>query len=150
MRNRNLLTIAITLILFSASSSAGMYKWVDAQGQTHYSQTRPGNRPATSIKADPAPVQSTPASRESEDLIQKRLQALDDSSEDRQIKKQTQTKDQNIAKIKEKNCAAAKNNLRALEGPPQRLVNGKRLSVEEREKMKEDNQKALEENCKKS
>jgi len=71
-KNPLLQLIAITLLLLAASSTmAAMYKWVDDEGNIHYSQTPPMERqseqiekprmPAPPPKADAAPADTTTA-----------------------------------------------------------------------------------------
>ena len=50
-----------TMMIFASSASAGLYKWVDNEGNVHYSQKRPANKQFKSIKAPPpAPDDSKP------------------------------------------------------------------------------------------
>ena len=50
-----------TLMIFSSSASAGLYKWVDDEGNVHYSQKRPRDKQFKRIKAPaPAPENSKP------------------------------------------------------------------------------------------
>lgn len=46
-----------TILLFATSASAGLYKWVDEEGNVHYSQKRPLDKEFKSIKAPPTPPQ---------------------------------------------------------------------------------------------
>jgi len=49
------LTILISIAVFSSFSVAGTYKWVDAQGNVHYSQEKPLKGKFTEIGAPPPP-----------------------------------------------------------------------------------------------
>lgn len=49
--------LLVTMILFATSASAGLYKWVDEDGNVHYSQKRPIDKKFKSIKAPPPPPQ---------------------------------------------------------------------------------------------
>jgi Domain of unknown function (DUF4124) len=50
--------LAVALVLFSLSANADIYKWVDANGKIHYSNTPPPNVKGTKVKVDdPAPAQ---------------------------------------------------------------------------------------------
>ena len=42
-----------TMMIFAASASAGLYKWVDNEGNVHYSQKRPANQQFKKLKAPP-------------------------------------------------------------------------------------------------
>ena len=46
------------LLLCAAPSSAGMYKWVDDKGVTHYSESPPPGRKAQQIQTTPSPSPS--------------------------------------------------------------------------------------------
>lgn len=53
-----LLTI---MMIFASSASAGLYKWVDSDGNVHYSQKRPANQQFERLKAPaPAPDNAKP------------------------------------------------------------------------------------------
>lgn len=48
-----------TLIIFASSATAGLYKWVDNEGNVHYSQKRPKNIQYKKLKAPAAPPVSS-------------------------------------------------------------------------------------------
>jgi len=49
------------MIIFASSASAGLYKWVDDEGNVHYSQKRPADQQFERLKAPaPAPESSKP------------------------------------------------------------------------------------------
>lgn len=87
-----------TMMIFASSVFAGLYKWVDDEGNVHYSQKRPANQQFERLKAPP------PAPENDKPLYQ--------SNEP------TSTTDETIAaetaknkKIREENCAQAKKSL---------------------------------------
>lgn len=88
------------MIIFASSASAGLYKWVDDEGNVHYSQKRPADQQFERLKAPaPAPENSKP-------LYQT----------DTNKSKNTNTTAVETAKNKEiraTNCANAKKNLNA-------------------------------------
>lgn len=45
-------SLLLTLLLFAADLPAEIYKWVDEQGQVHYSDQKPDDRPVTKITPD--------------------------------------------------------------------------------------------------
>ena len=50
-----------TLMIVSLSASAGLYKWVDDEGNVHYSQKRPANQQFKRLKEPaPAPADAKP------------------------------------------------------------------------------------------
>lgn len=92
-----IIVLAIFMI-FTNSAFAGLYKWVDEEGNVNYSQNPPKNRSYKSLKAPPpAPKNIEPASTANEDDTESTI-------------KEESAKN---AKLREKNCEAGKNNLRS-------------------------------------
>ena len=85
------------MMIFASSVSAGLYKWVDNEGNVHYSQKRPINKQFKSIK--PPPVV------ESGKSLYNSTQT--ESEPDDTIKAETKKN----AKIRADNCAVGKENL---------------------------------------
>lgn len=53
--------LLMTMLIFTSSASAGLYKWVDDEGNVHYSQKRPRDKQFKRLKAPAAaPENSTP------------------------------------------------------------------------------------------
>jgi len=52
--NRSILSVCLTLLLESSASHAQIYKWVDASGQTHYSESKEdaGKAKAVELKVE--------------------------------------------------------------------------------------------------
>ena len=49
------------MMIFASSAFAGLYKWVDEEGNVHYSQKRPANQQSERLKAPPpAPDNAKP------------------------------------------------------------------------------------------
>ena len=96
------IVILATLMMVSFSASAGLYKWVDDEGNVHYSQKRPANQQFKRLKAPaPAPEASKP---------------LYQSQKTNQSKGANDTAAAETAKnekARETNCANAKKNLNA-------------------------------------
>jgi ABC-type proline/glycine betaine transport system ATPase subunit len=89
-----------TMMIFASSAFAGLYKWVDDEGNVHYSQKRPLNKQFKKIKAPaPAPVNNTP------------LYQTDSKQNEANDTTATETAKNNEARAK--NCANAKKNLNA-------------------------------------
>lgn len=90
------------IIIFASSASAGLYKWVDDEGNVHYSQKRPADQQFERLKAPaPAPENSKP---------------LYQTETETKKSKNTNTTSAETAKNKEvraTNCAIAKKNLNA-------------------------------------
>lgn len=92
------------LLSINTSISAKVYKWVDANGQTHYSDKKPENRQTTEVSINKAPKNSInnnqPESDDNSDVQDK----LDDyAKQDKKLRKQK--------KRKKQKCNAAKKRL---------------------------------------
>lgn len=87
-----------TLMIFAFSASAGLYKWVDDEGNVHYSQKRPKNKKYKRLKPPaPAPESSKPL-----------YKPLAKPAENNDIVAAETAKNE---KIRADNCAGAKKNL---------------------------------------
>lgn len=87
-----------TMMIFASSAFAGLYKWVDDEGNVHYSQKRPANQQFKSIKAPP------PAPVSDKALYQSNTPAGKTGDT-------TATETAKNAKIRADNCEKAKKNL---------------------------------------
>ena len=65
-----------TLMIFVSSAYAGLYKWVDDEGNVHYSQKRPIDKqfkrlkaPAPAPEKSKSPYQSTNKQKQSNDVV---------------------------------------------------------------------------------
>lgn len=90
-----LLTIMIVL---ASTATAGLYKWVDSDGNVHYTQNPPQNTPFKTLK-EPRPAPQNSQSPYSE--------PKEKSSAEDTIKAETAKN----AKLREQNCTIGKNNL---------------------------------------
>ncbi len=63
------------LLLAAAPADAGVYKWVDAEGNTHYSQAAPAGQKAQELVAPPAQPASE-AGRHQPDTVMQELEAM--------------------------------------------------------------------------
>ena len=127
-----------------------MYKWVDENGVTVYSQTPPATAKSTEVKPPPPPAESPETARQ---RLNQRLQKLDDAAEDRELAETKLNEQQNRSDALKGNCNAARNNLRNLEGNPRKLVGRSdgsyvRLDEEERQKLLQKSRAQVEKFCK--
>ena len=79
------LSVCLTLLLASSVSHAQIYKWVDANGQTHYSERK---EDADKAKTAELRVNSGAPSKEESDAAQKYWQEQDREFKQRQAQKQ--------------------------------------------------------------
>ena len=141
-----LLTLLLTATLSYAS---GIYKWIDDDGQVHYSQTPPPNRPAELIQGAPPPANDPAAVRGN---LQRQLDAFDERRAQRDEAFAEQKEKEEVARIKKQNCETARKNLANLRRggnnaymtPEGEVV---RLTDEDRAKRIEDAKQGIEDNC---
>ena len=87
------------IMIFAGSASAGLYKWVDSEGNVHYSQKRPRDQQYKRLKAPaPAPENS---------------KSLYPSTTLNKPKNVVATETAKNEKIRATNCQNAKNNLKS-------------------------------------
>lgn len=148
--NAHTLVTLLILAGLATGSQAAMYKWVDENGQTVYSQTPPASGQSTLVKPPPPPAE-TP--EEAQKRLNQQIQKLDDKEEDRELASQKKDEEQNQAEVFNANCAGAQNNLRNLEGNPRKMVGQSdgtyvRLNEEERQQKMQEARDQIEKFCK--
>jgi len=64
--DKGVMSVFVTLLFLPPTSRAEIYKWVDSNGQTHYSERKQdsGRAKAVELKVEPQPI-STPAANSS-------------------------------------------------------------------------------------
>jgi hypothetical protein len=141
-----LLTLVLTATL---SHATGIYKWIDDDGQVHYSQTPPPNKPAELIQGAPPPANDPAAV--SEDL-QRQLDAFDERRAQRDEAFAEQKHKDEVARTKKQNCETARKNLANLRRggnnaymtPEGEVI---RLTDDDRAKHIEDAKQGIRDNC---
>lgn len=129
--------------------SADVYKWVDEQGQTHYSQTPPMEQQAEMIKAPPPPARlPEEAQQEVDQLIEQQTSAR----KEQQKLADDQKKNADQQQILAENCETAKSNLQQYQDNPGRRSTTEdgtitRLKEEERQQKIKDFQADIKEYC---
>jgi len=104
--------LGIGSLVFSTADAQKIYKWVDQQGVTHYSEQAPaGNR------AETIPIHSYRA--ETQPPLPPALEAASDTHEqlsaEQHLATQTQLPTPEQKAVQQQNCATARQKLRALE-----------------------------------
>lgn len=125
------------MMIFASSASAGLYKWVDDEGNVHYSQKRPANQQFERLKAPPpaAPKQNQP---------------LYQTNQNEEKKDLSKTESEKNLKLRKQNCEFAKKNLatyqivRRVKGPDGKVI---RLDDKERAKRIEESKEAINQFC---
>ncbi|TBU90956.1 DUF4124 domain-containing protein [Phytopseudomonas dryadis] len=143
---RMILTSSLLLALSTTAMASQVYKWVDAQGVTHFSAQPPQGQQATTINTatpPPAPSPAEPQAAPTFDSIADPEQAAIDA----RVKKEVAAKEAE----RKQYCEAQRTNLAQLENNPRlRLEEGgqvRRLGEDERQQRIADTRKAIEENC---
>ena len=144
---RHMILTGSLMLALSATAMAGqVYKWVDAQGVTHFGAQPPQGQQATTINtATPPPRPQTPPTPPTP------VQKQDDPAQaavDEQVKKQVAAQEAE----RKAYCLSARTNLAQLENNPRlRLDDGgevRRIDEDERQQRIGELKKSIAENCK--
>lgn len=104
------LVLLLVLGWTSLASAAGVYKWVDAEGRTHYGENPPAGRPVQEMRLkDEAIVPSPPAGEAARRDTERRL--LRAFEEERAAKKAEQQKRRDEQAAREQRCRQARERL---------------------------------------
>lgn len=143
---RRIILTGSLLLALSASATAGqVYKWVDAQGNTHFGAQPPQGQEATSINTTVAPPKAAaPAAPV--------LPSFEDDAEqqaaDAKVKAEVAAKEAE----RKKYCEGARTNLAQLRNNPRVMVDvmgePRRLTEEERQARIAENEQNIVEHCK--
>jgi len=136
---------SLLLALSSSTMAAQVYKWVDAQGITHFSAQPPQGQAAQTLNTVTPPPKSvaaeSDASENSESLV-------DQEKIDRKVKQQVAEQEAE----RKRYCETLQTNLAQLQNNPRVRVeeNGevRRLKEEERQSRIAETMQKIEENCK--
>lgn len=137
------------LLLFSTALPAAMYKWVDENGETHYSQYPPPDRDYEALEPPPPPASDAgQAQQELEGLLQRQ----DEERQARQTAEEEAAAAEQQAEQRQKACAAARHNLEILTTGGRKRITGpdgvaRYLPEEERQAKIAEAQKQIEEYC---
>jgi len=135
-------TAALLWLLMPVAQAAQIYKWVDAQGVTHFDAQPPAGNAATAVDTvkPVAPPPSSPPKAATDGAAQQK--ALDN-----QVKRQVAEQEQQLEKF----CTGARTNLAQLNNNPRirQEVDGelKRLNEEERQQKIRETQQMIDEHC---
>lgn len=144
---RIILTSSLLLALSATAMASQVYKWVDAQGVTHFGSQPPQGQEATSINTSAAPPKAAEQEAESiptfESIADPEQAAFDKKAKEEVAAKEAERK---------KYCEDVRTNLAQLENNPRIRVEEKgevrRLGEEERQQRITDAKAAIAENCK--
>jgi len=145
------ISLILFSLLFAAGLNAGIYRWVDDQGNVVYSQTPPPDaRPAEKLRPPPPPAEDPQTARQ---RLNEQLETLEKSAEERRKKKERLAKEKARQEQRQKACEIARKNLETLSTrPPNSLFKTgdgeyRRYTIEELEQKKAEMRKAIEKYC---
>ncbi|HEX5843501.1 MAG TPA: DUF4124 domain-containing protein [Pseudomonas sp.] len=145
---RMIITSSLLLAMSATAMASQVYKWVDAQGVTHFSAQPPQGQQATSINtATPPPKPAEPLEPEAEPTFDS-IADPEQAAIDKKVKQEVAAKELE----RKKYCENVRTNLSQLENNPRLRteVDGetRRLTEKERQQRISDAQKAIATNCK--
>ncbi len=150
MKFKSIKPLACSLFLLSLCLpvQAEMYKWVDEQGVTQYSQQKPPEGVDVSTVKAPAKVDTESALR----ALEQKQQQFKQRGESEDLKAAAAKKSQQEMALQKSNCEKAKARVTSMQRPRVNTVdaqgNSVRLGEEERQKRLDEAQKAVKEHCK--
>ncbi|GAB4295445.1 MAG: DUF4124 domain-containing protein [Thiohalomonadaceae bacterium] len=105
------LLLSLLTLCLSPAFAAGVYKWVDEQGQVHFGERPPARTQAQELqlKVPAAAPAAAPTEAERRDNEQRLLRAFE---EEREQKKAQERKNREDQARRERNCAIARDRLR--------------------------------------
>ncbi|MDR7025788.1 MAG: DUF4124 domain-containing protein [Pseudomonadales bacterium] len=145
---RMMITSSLLLAMSATAMASQVYKWVDAQGVTHFSAQPPQGQDATSVNTaapppKPAVAEDKKAAPTFESIADPEQAAIDEKVKQDIAAKEVERK---------KYCEDVRTNLAQLQNNPRVRVDVdgevRRLSEEERQSRISEAQKAIAENCK--
>lgn len=139
---RSLIASALIVLMSTPAMAAQVYKWVDAQGVTHFGAQPPEGQQATSVNTTIAPAPAAIPAKLPQVGVDEEQQAIDEK-----VKKEVAAKEAE----RKQYCEKMRTNLAQLENNPRlrEEVNGevRRLDENERQKRIAEAKKAIAENC---
>lgn len=132
---KGFISVLLLLLLTSPALADKLYKWVDAEGRTHYSDTPPAdpNTATTDVSSELKAVNRSQANKETKKLGDVFPKETVEEQRYRQKQQQQAQKQQNAH---QKRCRQARRDLKRLQG---RVVfvdaDGKRYTITEKERI---------------
>ena len=147
MRLFHVTCFLFALSLFSLNSTAGVYRWVDDQGNVVYSQTPPPDGRDAKLMAPPPPPAEDPEA--AMERVRSQTEALDKASQERQKQLEERKKRAQLEAQRKANCEAARKNLETLRSrPPNTLYRTgedeyRRFTIDELNQQMKDQEKII-------
>lgn len=108
---KNIAIFMMVFCTFTVVNAAKIYKWVDEDGQIHYSSQKPPGQKVESVKVKKGPKVTEPAKQESNEASTNEAQTQDDAESDALAKEQLAKAD---AVNNKRMCEQARKNIAAL------------------------------------
>lgn len=106
-----MITLLVLMVVLGSAQAGKVYKWVDENGQVHYSSQKPPGQDAETVKIRKGPKVQPPA----EEASTETTEATDEEAVDEDVAKEAaKQKAQADAALRKKQCEAARKNLAAL------------------------------------
>jgi len=106
---RKIFFILSLITFFLSTATAAVYKWVDDQGNVHYSEQKPAQSPAEKIKIDKAPPPSSSSYKKPT------LKTEEEGNNKGESTDNANSKNADIAKQKQEMCAEARKDLELMQ-----------------------------------
>ncbi len=140
---------ALVLLCFSIASHSAIYKWVDENGVTQFSEFPPSQQEAEQVRGAAPPTEDPDAARE---RLQQRLDGFDQRREAESVRREEQAAQQEQQALRQRNCEVARHNLEIMaRGGRTRILTesgeATYLTEEQRLERLETARKAVQENC---
>jgi hypothetical protein len=140
---------ALAAVLWFTAAEAEMYRWVDQQGVTHFSQVPPVTGEATRLRK---PAADPVGNSDTVERINQQWQQAQDRKEERTEQREQQQEEAQLQARRAENCKAAKYNLGILQGPSNRLIKQpggdyQRLTEEQRQAQISKAEEIIERDC---
>jgi hypothetical protein len=103
------------LALLGLNAHAGLNKWVDAEGKVHYSDTRPPDVNAESVRSISGKGQADAPASYSTKSVAEREAEWKKAKVNKEEAAQKQAQQDEMTAAKQRSCESARNNLRTLE-----------------------------------
>jgi uncharacterized protein DUF4124 len=128
----------VYLMLFSPVLLAKMYKWIDADGNTHYTQSPPPD----GIESETIKVPGKVDAESAQKSLEEKKKKVDSYQKQRNEKAEELAKEEEEKKLNSKNCEIARSNASTLERPRVNLKDseGNFYSASEEERVRRLNQ----------
>ncbi len=136
MNHHCLLIIAVITSLLANTSHAEVYKWVDENGKTHFSDRKPETDNASEVSDDLKNVNVTQS-----EPVQEFGEQHPETDAEKQVRRQKEREKLRAAANREKQCSIARTRLKKISGPVYfQRPDGSTFEITEEERAKKEQQ----------